>query len=182
MNATDVQLTQCQAETEIYCCGVNVTQSTCCGNGFRIAQGQAVAVNATTTSQTSTGNATATAPSVATSSAPPVHQNNTGAIIGGALGGFAAIAIIGGVLWFLFSRRRRRQPGSPTSDNLLGWMHRRKITRSSELDTLTGAKSAHEVTGLQEIEIDGQMIPSELEGSNRQAELRELEGSRPGRG
>lgn len=168
MAANDVQLTQCNAEKDIYCCGVNVTQSTCCGNGFRIAQGQAVAVNATTTSQTSTSNATATAPSPATSSATPVHHSNTGAIVGGALGGVAAIAIIGGVLWFLFSKKRRQQA-----------QHRGGVTRPSELDTVTAAKSVHEAKGFQRSEIDGQWIPSELEGSNAEPKPRELEGSRP---
>lgn len=173
MAAFDVQLTQCNAESDIYCCGVNVTQSTCCGNGFRIAQGLAIPVNATATTSTSTSSATATATSPATSSATPIHHSNTGAIVGGVVGGIAAIAIIGGALWFLFSRRRRQQAGSP---------HRTKTSRASELDTVTAAKSAHEAKGFQRTEIDGQMVPSELEGSIEQAKVRELEGSRPGGG
>jgi uncharacterized protein HemX len=184
MAAFDVQLTQCNAEIDIYCCGVNVTQSTCCGNGFRILDGLAMPVNATATTSTSTSSATATtststssatatATSPATSSATPIHHSNTGAIVGGVVGGIAAIAIIGGALWFLFSRRRRQQAGS---------QHRTKTSRASELDTVTAAKSAHEAKGFQRTEVDGQMVASELEGSNEQAKVRELEGSRPGGG
>lgn len=169
MAANDVELTQCNAEIDIYCCGVNVTQSTCCGNGFRIAQGQAIPVNATST--TTTTSTSMTSPSPATTSAAPIHHSNTGAIVGGVVGGIAAIAIIGGALWFLFARRRRRQTGS-----------QHKNPRASELATVTDAKSAHATEGFQMAEIDGQTMPSELEGGHERAKVRELDGSRPGRG
>jgi hypothetical protein len=44
----------------------------------------------------------------ATSLAPPVaHQNHTGAIVGGVVGGIVGLALIAGLIFFMFRRRQR---------------------------------------------------------------------------
>ena len=188
----DARITQCQADTGIYCCGSNVTDSVCCENGFRIEQGQAKAVNATSTSSTRAAGGTTSASSTGSTSStltgtaspsptpplPPKPHTNIGAAVGGAVGGVAAIAIIG-ALWFLFARRRRRSASTPTAEEPAGWTsklgHRNKDSKSYGLDAVAAGKSVHEVDGFQRVEIDGQTMPPELEGNKRQIRPGELE-------
>jgi hypothetical protein len=60
-----------------------------------------------TTSATPTPSKTAP-PTTTTSVAPVVHTNHTGAIAGGVVGGVVGLALIAGLLIFIFLRRKRR--------------------------------------------------------------------------
>ena len=67
-----------------------------------------------TTSATPTPSKTAP-PTTTTSAAPVVHTNHTGAIAGGVVGGVVGLALIAGLLFFIFFWRKRRAPTSITT-------------------------------------------------------------------
>lgn len=58
--------------------------------------------------------ANATADATANSNAG--SSSNTAAIVGGAVGGIAGLAIIAGLVWFLFFRRKKEQDPVPNSE------------------------------------------------------------------
>lgn len=97
-----------------YCCGsANTSESAlateCCANdrGFLLDRGKVTAGNGTSSSSASASASTATGTPTVTVTSTPSPSTNTGAIVGGVLGGAGLIfLLIGG--WILLRHRRKQ--------------------------------------------------------------------------
>jgi hypothetical protein len=74
-----------------------------------VAKPPSTTIGTSTTSPSSSASASASAPP----SAASTHHSDTGAIAGGVVGGVAGLAIIGTIIFFCLSRRRRQPQTEP---------------------------------------------------------------------
>lgn len=95
-----------------YCCGFKEDGSNCCsqGKGVWMVDGKETTVNPNATASASTSPSSTpaalsgnTEPDTVTGA--PSRKNNTAAILGGVVGGVAGLALIAGLLWWLFRYR-----------------------------------------------------------------------------
>lgn len=131
-NLTDMQVKQC--DNGSYCCGtdnqaVNATATRCCqeGNGFFLHDGTVTPANGTaSTSQaaptilpetSANASSATTSPAASVTPMPPPKKSNIGAIVGGTIGGLAALSILAGIVVLSLRRsRRRRQQEIPAKE------------------------------------------------------------------
>lgn len=131
-NLTDMQVKQC--DNGSYCCGtdnqaVNATATRCCqeGNGFFLHDGTITQANGTastsqaapTTLPETSANAPSStiSPTATATPVPPPKKSDIGAIVGGTIGGLAALSILAAIVVLSLRRsRRRRQQETPAKE------------------------------------------------------------------
>ena len=97
-----------------FCCGEN--NSTCCRtpDARYIVDGRVTNINPNSTANPVSGQPNRQEDAPLPTQQPDSGGTNVGAIAGGVVGGLAALAAIGAVLWFFFfSKRRAHTPPSP---------------------------------------------------------------------
>jgi hypothetical protein len=130
-NLTDMQVKQC--DNGSYCCGtdnqaVNATATRCCqeGNGFFLHDGTITQANGTastsqatptTLPETSANGTSSTTSPTATATPVPPKKSDIGAIVGGTIGGLAALSILAAIIVLSLRRsRRRKQQETPAKE------------------------------------------------------------------
>ncbi|GAQ07955.1 hypothetical protein ALT_5276 [Aspergillus lentulus] len=118
-----------------------------------VSKGKAsVATSTSSVTSAATSSTSATSPiQTSTQSSEAPSKTNTGAIAGGVVGGVAGVALIAFLVWWLLSRRTKRQPVVPAPQVVPVTDYKNNSHMVSELD---GRSPAHE--------LEGQVNPHEL--------------------
>ena len=170
MSASDEMVTPCPDGS--YCCGQNATD--CCNDkkGVWIVNGTTTNVNPASATKTSSSSTTQT-PTITGEPASPgttatSSQNDTGAIVGGVVGGLAVLVLAAGAAYYFFRRKSRRQDAVPES-----------TAKYSELapDANKSPTFVSEVSGAEVIEMDGTNRRTEMDGGRNDGP--ELQGDAP---